>query len=54
VEIARYDISEKMKSETAVIFGEIYRKRGDWWFTAVGEGYDGGLRPIAKKYGVSV
>lgn len=53
-EIARYDLSEDYSVETALIFGEIYRHNGDWKFRAVGQGYGGGLAPLARNYGVDV
>lgn len=52
VEIARYDLSEEGSIETAMIFGEIYRHGGDWKFRAVGQGFKGGLGPLARSYGV--
>ena len=51
-EIARYDLSEDSSTETAMIFGEIYRHSGDWKFRAVGQGFKGGLGPLARSYGV--
>lgn len=53
-EIARFDLSEDMSTETAMIFGEIYRSGSEWKFKAVGQGYKGGLRPLALNYGVNV
>ncbi|WP_230659820.1 TerD family protein [Psychrobacter sp. I-STPA10] len=53
-EIARYDLSEDSSTETAMIFGELYRHNGDWKFRAVGQGFNGGLGPLAASYGVSV
>lgn len=53
-EIARYDLSEDSSTETAMIFGEIYRHNGDWKFRAVGQGFAGGLGEMAKNYGVDV
>jgi tellurium resistance protein TerD len=53
-EIARYDLSEDSSTETAMVFGEIYRHGGDWKFKAVGQGFKGGLGPLASSYGVSV
>ena len=53
-EIARYDLSEDASSETAMVFGEIYRHGGDWKFRAVGQGYASGLRGIATDFGVDV
>lgn len=53
-EIARYDLSEDSSTETAMIFGEIYRHNGEWKFRAVGQGFSGGLGPLAAFYGVAV
>lgn len=53
-EIARYDLTEDCSTETALIFGEIYRHGGDWKFRAVGQGYKGGLGPLARSFGVNV
>jgi tellurium resistance protein TerD len=53
-EIARYDLSEDASSETAMVFGEIYRNGADWKFRAVGQGYASGLRGIATDFGVNV
>jgi len=53
-ELARYDLSEDASSETAMIFGELYRHTGDWKFRAVGQGYTSGLAGIARDYGVNV
>ena len=54
VEVARYDLSEDASVETAMVFGEIYRNNGEWKFKAVGQGFAGGLGPLAKNFGVSV
>ena len=53
-EVCRYDLSEDYSIETAMIFGELYRHSGEWKFRAVGQGYEGGLSPMAQNYGVSV
>ena len=53
-ELTRYDLSEDASSETAMIFGELYRHGGDWKFRAVGQGYSSGLAGIARDYGVNV
>lgn len=54
IEIARYDLSEDASIETAMVFGEVYRHQSDWKFRAVGQGFAGGLGPLASSYGVSV
>ena len=53
-EIARFDLSEDMSTETAMVFGEVYRHSGEWKFKAVGQGYVGGLGPLAKNFGVNI
>lgn len=53
-EIVRFDLSEDMSIETAMIFGEVYRHNGEWKFRAVGQGFKGGLGPLAKNYGVNI
>jgi len=53
-ELARYDLSEDASTETAMIFGELYRNSGEWKFRAVGQGYSSGLTGIAKDFGIDV
>ncbi|GAA4062914.1 MULTISPECIES: TerD family protein [Actinomadura] len=53
-EIARYDLSEDASTETAMVFGELYRHGSEWKFRAVGQGYASGLAGIASDYGVRV
>ena len=53
-EITRYDLSEDASTETAMIFGELYRNNAEWKFRAVGQGYSSGLSGIARDYGVNV
>lgn len=53
-EITRYDLGEDFSTETAVIFGEVYRHGAEWKFRAVGQGFAGGLAPLARNYGVNV
>ncbi|MDT4994085.1 MAG: tellurium resistance protein TerD [Actinoplanes sp.] len=53
-ELARYDLSEDASTETAMVFGELYRHAGEWKFRAVGQGYTAGLAGIAKDFGVNV
>ncbi|GAA4965124.1 TerD family protein [Uniformispora flossi] len=53
-ELARYDLTEDASTETAMIFGELYRNGAEWKFRAVGQGYASGLAGIAKDFGVNV
>ncbi|KVR60091.1 TerD family protein [Burkholderia ubonensis] len=41
-------------SETALILGEFYLRQGAWKFRCVGQGFAGGLEPLAKHFGVDV
>jgi len=53
-ELTRFDLSEDASTETALVFGELYRRGGEWKFRAVGQGYASGLAGIARDYGVNV
>jgi tellurium resistance protein TerD len=53
-EVVRYDLSEDASTEAAMIFGEVYRHNNEWKFRAVGQGFNGGLGPLAKSMGVNV
>lgn len=53
-EIARYDLSEDASTETAMIFGDLYRHGGEWKFKAIGQGFAGGLGPLAASLGVNI
>ncbi|RBY86716.1 tellurium resistance protein [Blastococcus sp. TBT05-19] len=52
-EIARFDISDAT-TETAFVFGELYRRNGQWKFRAVGQGYASGLGGLATDFGIDV
>jgi len=54
VEIVRFDLSEDYSTETAMIFGEIYRYNNEWKFKAVGQGFSGGLEAMCNQFGVAV
>lgn len=53
-ELARYDLSEDASTETAMIFGELYRHGSEFKFKAIGQGFVGGLKPLAEAHGVSI
>jgi uncharacterized protein (TIGR00266 family) len=40
--------------EAALILGEVYRRKQQWKFRAVGQGFAGGLGPLARNFGVEV
>ncbi len=51
-ELSRYDLKEAFSQETALEFGRLYRKEGEWRFQAVGQGYNAGLQTFVDKYHV--
>ncbi|MBF0336734.1 MAG: TerD family protein [Nitrospirae bacterium] len=53
-EVARYDLSEDYSTETAMLFGELYKHNDEWKFKAIGEGFSGGHAAMAGSYGVNV
>lgn len=52
-EVARFDLTEDAGTETAMIFGQVYRHNGEWKFRAVGQGFAGGLAAACQNYGIS-
>lgn len=53
-EVARFDLGEDACINTALIFGELYRRNNQWKFRALGQGYDFELLQLARKFGVKV
>lgn len=53
-ELVRYDLSEEYSTETAMIFGELYRRNDEWKFRAVGQGYGGGLAAMCAQFGITL
>ncbi|SES34521.1 TerD family protein [Streptomyces qinglanensis] len=45
---------EDADTVSAIIFGELYRRGGEWKFRAVGQGYDSGLAGLATDFGVDI
>jgi tellurite resistance protein TerA len=41
-------------TEAAMTFGELYLRNGAWKFRAVGQGFNGGLAPLARSFGIDV
>ncbi len=41
-------------SEAAMTFGELYKRNDQWKFRAVGQGFNGGLGPLARSFGIDV
>ncbi len=53
-EVVRFDLAEDYSTETAMVFGELYRHSGEWKFRAVGQGYSGGLGAMCRQFGISI
>ncbi|MBW4671942.1 MAG: TerD family protein [Cyanomargarita calcarea GSE-NOS-MK-12-04C] len=49
-EITKYELEEDASAETAIEFGKLYRKDGEWRFQAVGAGYKSGLQSFVDRY----
>lgn len=49
-ELVKYELEEDFSIETAVEFGRIYNKDGQWKFEAIGMGQKGGLQDFLSKY----
>lgn len=52
-ELARFDLTEDASTETAMVFGELYRRGQEWKFRAIGQGYASGLVGIVRDFGIS-
>ena len=53
-ELIRFDLGEDFSIETALVVGELYRHNGEWKFSAIGSGYQGGLAALATDFGLQV
>lgn len=51
-EILKYDLDEDYSTETAMVLGELYKRNGEWKFSAIGQGYAGGLKALCNSFGV--
>ena len=49
-ELVRYNLNQIFFQETALEFGRLYKKNGEWRFQAVGQGYNAGLQSFVDKY----
>lgn len=53
-ELVRHDIEDYSGDVNAMIFGELYRHRGEWKVRAVGQGYSTGLRGVGESFGIQL
>lgn len=50
-EICKYNLSEKYRGKTAMVFGEVYKHNNEWKFNAIGQGTtDTSISELVKKY----
>ncbi|WP_406193681.1 TerD family protein [Kitasatospora sp. NBC_01560] len=51
-EVGRYSFTgAEFSTERAVMLADVYRRNGEWRFTPVGQGFDGGLRALLENFG---
>jgi len=53
-ELLNFPVETAGASEVAMILGQLYRHKGAWKFRAVGQGFKGGLKPLAEHFGVEI
>jgi len=53
-DLLRFELGEDFSVETAVNACEIYRHNGEWKFSAVGSGFQGGLAVMCRNVGLDV
>jgi len=53
-ELLNFPVDTAAASEVAMILGQFYRHKGAWKFRAVGQGFQGGLQPLAEHFGVDI
>lgn len=53
-ELVRYPISEYYNTITSMVVGEIYKYKGAWKFTPIGEGTQDDLHGLCIRYGVAI
>jgi tellurium resistance protein TerD len=52
-ELTKFELDEDYSAETAVLFGTLYNKDGEWRFKAEGSGFNSGLEGFCSTYGVN-
>lgn len=52
--LKRYDLTDEASSETAVVFGEVYKSGDGWYFRATGKPFKGNLAEVCRNYGLDL
>ncbi len=53
-ELFRFEYGLDLSAETAIVVGELYRHAGEWKFSAIGSGFNGGLAALCTHYGLEL
>jgi len=53
-EVAKFDLTEDSSTASAMMFGELYKRDGEWRFVGTGTPVEGGLSVVAKNLGVNI
>lgn len=53
-ELSRLDLKTDGRSESVIVFGELYKKNGEWRIRTLGDSGGSSLPELAEKYGVVV
>ncbi|MDI2585613.1 TerD family protein [Psychrobacillus sp. NEAU-3TGS] len=49
-----YAFGDDLQQETAIVVGELYRHQGQWKFSVIGSGFNGGLEALCLNYGLEI
>lgn len=52
--LLKYELGQEFSIETAIVAAEIYRHAGEWKFSAIGSGFQGGLAALCNNFGLEV
>jgi tellurite resistance protein TerA len=53
-ELLSFEVPVSDMSQAAIVAGEFYKRNGQWKFRANGQGFNGGLKPLAESFGVKI
>ncbi|MFJ5770806.1 TerD family protein [Psychrobacillus sp. NPDC093180] len=49
-----YAFGDDLRQETAIVVGELYRHQGQWKFSVISSGFNGGLEALCLNYGLEM
>lgn len=53
-ELIRFSLQQGFSSENAIVMAELYRHSGEWKFSPIAMGYQGGLAALCSGFGIEV